>query len=116
MVDRNIGSLIVVGEDNVAEGILTERDYLQKVIVLGRSSKTTYVREIMSEKDLVSVSRDSNLTQCMELMTEKRVRHIPVLDGNKCVGLVSIGDVVYALTESYKRHASHMESFIAGSY
>lgn len=117
MVDRNIGCLIVLGDDGQkVEGILSERDYLEKIIVKGRTSRTTPVRDIMSEKSLVSVTRKSTLSECMELMTEKRVRHIPVLDGDKAVGMVSIGDVVFALTESYKKHEAHMKDFIAGGY
>lgn len=116
MVDRNIGSLIVVDENHKPVSILTERDYLEKVIVLGRTSKTTKVKDIMSEKALVCVSSTDTLNHCMELMAEKRVRHIPVVDEGKIVGLVSIGDVVKELTASYKRNAAHMEHFIAGGY
>lgn len=116
MVERNIGSLIVVDEKNNPVSILTERDYLEKVIVLGRTSKTTRVGEIMSAKALVCVKSTDTLTHCMELMAAKRVRHIPVVDEGKIVGLVSIGDVVKELTASYKRNAAHMEHFIAGGY
>jgi CBS domain-containing protein len=116
MVERNIGCLVVLGKDGTVDGILSERDYLEKIIVKGRSSKTTPVADIMSEKSLVSVTRESTLTECMELMTARRVRHLPVLDGDKVAGLVSIGDVVFALTESYKAHENLMKEFITGSY
>lgn len=150
MVERNIGCLIVLGDGGEkVEGIMSERDYLEKIIVKGRTSRTTPVRDIMSEKTLVSVTKKSTLSECMvrcektschleweahilltrpcrslfiviflfkELMTERRVRHIPVLDGDKAVGMVSIGDVVSALTESYKKREEHMKDFISGGY
>jgi CBS domain-containing protein len=117
MVRHNIGSLIVVDENNKAESMLSERDYLDKIVVLGRSSRTTRVEQIMSEKALISVHPDEKLVKVMELMTDKRVRHVPVIaqDGST-VGLVSIGDVVKEMTASFKRQGQHMESYLAGSY
>lgn len=117
MVARNIGSLVVVGAvEDEAAGIITERDYLEKIIVRGRSSKTTKVEEIMSEKELVAVKPSSTLADCMDLMVENRVRHIPVIDNTgKIKGLVSIGDVVKELVEMHRRNAEHMTSFISGA-
>jgi CBS domain-containing protein len=116
MVKNNIGSLVVVSGDNKVQSVVSERDYLEKVIVRGRTSSNTHVRDIMSEKSLVTVRPESTLTECMELMTSNKVRHIPVVssDGTP-VGLVSIGDTVKALVNSYRRDAEHMENFIAGN-
>lgn len=119
MVSRNIGSLVVVDKSakDVPHGIITERDYLEKIIVRGRSSKTTNVEEIMSEKKLIAVRPETTLTECMDLMVENRVRHIPVVDEEgKVKGLVSIGDVVKELVNSHKKKAEQMEEYIAGGY
>lgn len=117
MVDNNIGSLIVMGEGRKATGIMTERDYLEKIIVLGRTSHKTLVKEIMSEKGLISARPTSTLTDCMELMVKNRVRHLPVLESDgRITGLVSIGDVIKELLDAHERTADHMESFIAGGY
>jgi CBS domain-containing protein len=116
MVKNNIGSLVVVSGGNKVESVVSERDYLEKVIVRGRTSANTQVKDIMSEKSLVTVRPESTLTECMELMSANKVRHIPVVatDGTP-VGIVSIGDTVKALVNSYKRDAEHMENFIAGN-
>jgi CBS domain-containing protein len=116
MVKNNIGSLVVVSGGSKVESVVSERDYLEKVIVRGRTSANTQVKDIMSEKSLVTVRPESTLTECMELMSANKVRHIPVVatDGTP-VGIVSIGDTVKALVNSYKRDAEHMENFIAGN-
>lgn len=116
MVKHNIGCCLVTDSNGDAVNIVSERDYLEKVIVKGKSSKTARVREIMSEKELVHVTRDATLTECMELMTSQRVRHIPVLDGKKAIGMVSIGDVVSALTDSYKNHEQLLKQYISAGY
>ncbi|KAI0563708.1 Cystathionine beta-synthase [Gracilaria domingensis] len=119
MVKHNIGSLIIVeGATKKPVGIVTETDYLNKVIVRGRSSKSTLVRDIMSTKEFTFVNPDATLSYCMELMTERRIRHIPVVedDSNKVLGMVSIGDIVSELVAAHKRDADHMRSFISGSY
>lgn len=119
MVAHNIGSLIIVeGPTKRAVGIVTETDYLSKVIVLGRSSKSTFVREIMSTKQFTYVAPSATLHDCMELMTERKIRHVPVIDpgSEKVLGMVSVGDIVSELVAAHRRNAEHMRSFIQGSY
>lgn len=119
MVKHNIGSLIIVeGAKKRAVGIVTETDYLEKVIVLGRSSKSTLVKDIMSTKEFTSVTPSATLHHCMELMTERKIRHIPVIeDGSQRVlGMVSVGDIVSELVAAHKRDAEHLRSFISGGY
>lgn len=119
MVKFNIGSLIIVdGPQRRPVGIVTETDYLNKVIVRGRSSKTTLVRDIMSTKEFTCVSPGATLHQCMELMTERRIRHIPVVEdgSDKVLGMVSVGDIVSELVAAHRRNEEHMRSFIQGSY
>eukprot|EP00182_Erythrolobus_australicus_P000165 CAMPEP_0185842488 /NCGR_PEP_ID=MMETSP1353-20130828/18434_1 /TAXON_ID=1077150 /ORGANISM="Erythrolobus australicus, Strain CCMP3124" /LENGTH=238 /DNA_ID=CAMNT_0028541991 /DNA_START=51 /DNA_END=767 /DNA_ORIENTATION=+ len=115
MVANNIGSLIVVRDDKPI-GIVTERDYLEKVIVLGRHSDSTKVSEIMSTKGLVSVPPSAQLNECMDLMATKHVTHIPVIENDEVLGLVSIGDVVKGLVKSYHEQHAAMNEYIAGSY
>ncbi len=90
--DRNLGALVVV-ENGRLVGVFTERDYARKVVLKGRSSKETYVRDIMTERP-VSVNLHTTIEQCMQLMTDKFIRHLPVLDNGQLVGLISIGDLV----------------------
>lgn len=119
MVAHNIGSLIIIeGPANRPVGIITEKDYLNKVIVKGRSSRTTLVREIMSTKAFTSVAPSATLHECMELMTERKIRHIPVVDpgSHKVHGMVSVGDIVSELVAAHRRNADHMRSFITGGY
>lgn len=119
MVKHNIGSLIIVdGTERNPVGIVTETDYLEKVIVLGRSSSTTFVKDIMSTKEFTFVSPAATLNECMELMTERRIRHIPVVEPSthKVLGMVSVGDIVSELVAAHKKNADHLQSFIAGSY
>ena len=93
MVDGNVGALLVTEDDDLT-GIVTERDYLRRVTLEGRTENETLVREIMSS-ELVYVTPDTSVEECMAVMTERRIRHLPVLDeGRKVVGIVSIGDVV----------------------
>ena len=92
MVEANVGSLLVADGDGVA-GIVTERDYLRRVVVEGRTEKETSVREIMTSP-LVVVTPDTSVDECMALMTDRRIRHLPVVDDGEVVGIVSIGDVV----------------------
>lgn len=119
MVKHNIGSLIIVeGSHKRPVGIMTERDYLEKVIVLGRSSKSTLVKDIMSTKKFTCVSPGATLHDCMALMKDRRIRHIPVVEkgSDKLLGMVSVGDIVSELVAAHKRNMEHMTSFIQGSY
>ena len=95
MADKQIGAL-VVSEDKKVIGIITERDYARKVILQDKSSKDTLVREIMTER-VIYVKPDQKIEDCMALMTKKHIRHLPVLDGDRLVGMISIGDVVKTL-------------------
>lgn len=114
MVRHNVGSLVVLeGDDPV--GILTERDYLREIALRGRTSRTTDVREIMS-RTVIVVDPDRSLEDCMAIMTERRVRHLPVLEADRLVGLVSIGDVVKGLAKDRQVEIRYLTDYITGKY
>ncbi|KAF2309990.1 hypothetical protein GH714_006093 [Hevea brasiliensis] len=117
MAKNNIGSLVVLKpEEQHIAGIITERDYLRKIIAQGRSSKYTRVGEIMTdEKKLITVTSDTNILQAMQLMTDNHIRHVPVIDG-KIVGMVSIVDVVRAVVEQQDKELKRLNEFIRGEY
>jgi len=96
MADRNVGAVLVLDDKRAVLGLFSERDFVRKIIIKGRAMETTKVKEIMTARVLY-VSPDTTLSDCMNLMTEKRIRHLPVLDGDKPIGIVSIGDVVKAI-------------------
>jgi CBS domain-containing protein len=96
MADRNVGAVLVLDAQGGVSGIFSERDFVRKIIIKGRTMETTKVKEIMTSPVLY-VGSDTTLSDCMNLMTEKRVRHLPVIEGGKPVGIVSIGDVVKAI-------------------
>lgn len=97
--EKNLGALVVVEKDGTLDGIFTERDYARKVILKGRSSKETSVRDIMTDT-VVAVTPDTKIEECMELMTNKFIRHLPVVEKGELVGIISIGDVVkYIINE-----------------
>ena len=110
MAENKISSLLVL-EDKQLIGIMTERDYAWKVILNGKASKTTKVREIMT-KDILYVGPLETCEECMALMTEKRVRHLPVLENEELVGLVSIGDLVKVLIEDQKFIIKQLEHYL----
>ncbi|MCH8011972.1 MAG: CBS domain-containing protein [Candidatus Marinimicrobia bacterium] len=112
MAEKNIGALLVVEGDKLV-GILSERDYARKVILKGKSSKDTPVEEIMSNK-VFCVCLDQSVEDCMALMTEKRVRHLPVLENDQLVGVISIGDVVKAVISEQEIMIEHLEHYIMG--
>ncbi|HEY9364705.1 MAG TPA: CBS domain-containing protein [Chitinophagaceae bacterium] len=96
---KNLGALVVVEENGKLDGIFTERDYARKVILKGRSSKETRVQDIMTD-DPVFVTPDTKIEECMKLMTNKFIRHLPVMENEKLIGIISIGDVVkYIISE-----------------
>jgi CBS domain-containing protein len=110
MADRHVGALVVMkGEELV--GIVSERDYARKVILLGRASDETPVWEIMSSP-VVTVAPNQTLDECMRLVTAKRIRHLPVVDGGKVVGMISIGDLVKAVIEDQQHTIEQLESYI----
>jgi CBS domain-containing protein len=112
MVKKNIGSLVVY-EDNQFVGVVTERDYAQKVIVKGKHSHDTLVSEIMQATP-ASVKLDDTIERCMELMSDKHVRYLPVVAEGHVVGLVSMGDVVRYIIEDQKDTINHLQNFISG--
>ncbi|CAA6663693.1 unnamed protein product [Spirodela intermedia] len=119
MTQNNVGALVVVkpGEVKSLAGIITERDYLRKIIVQGRSSKSTKVGDIMTEENkLITVTPDTKVLQAMQLMTDKRIRHIPVVDGEGMAGMVSIGDVVRAVVSEHREELSRLNAYIQGGY
>jgi CBS domain-containing protein len=112
MAEKNIGSLVVMdGEDLV--GIITERHYSRNVVLKGKASPTTPVRDIM-EQDVIHVRPDHSVERCMALMTEKRVRHLPVLDGSKVVGIISIGDLLKFIISKKDFVIDQLEHYIQG--
>jgi len=114
MADKNVGALPVVQNDKLV-GIVSERDYTRKVILLGRSSKETRVSEIMSTNVVVTHPNES-LTGCMHMMTDKRVRHLPVVEDGKLVGILSIGDALKWLISAQTATIEHLEQYISGGY
>lgn len=112
LVEKNIGALMVV-EDEKFVGIFTERDYARKVILKGRSSKETLIGEIMTSTP-VTVTTDDSIEHCMKLMTNKFIRHLPVLDDGKLSGLISIGDVVKYIIDEQKFIIENLEHYISG--
>jgi CBS domain-containing protein len=109
MDEKNVGALPVV-DNGTLVGIVSERDYTRKVILKGRSSKETPVNEIMT-KQLVTVNPSNSVSECMRIITEKRVRHLPVLEGTKLVGILSIGDVVNWLMAAQKATIDNLERY-----
>jgi CBS domain-containing protein len=111
MADRSIGSLLVM-EGDALKGIVTERDYARKVIVKGRSSKSTQVREIMTTK-VCTANTNQTVNDCMTVMSEKRIRHLPVVEDEKVVGLISIGDLVHAIIEDQQEEIEQLAQYIS---
>ncbi len=111
MSEKNIGAILII-EDYVLKGILSERDYARKIALKAKSSKKTLVHEIM-EKEVITVKPTDNLDYCMELMNTKRVRHLPVSENNKIIGIISISDVVKAIIEMQKNTIKHLDSYIS---
>ena len=111
MSEKNIGAIIIVDNNDFPVGIFSERDYARKVILKGKSSKDTLLDEVMT-KELITVNRDYKIDQCMEIMNEKRIRHLPVLENKKIVGIISIGDVLKIMIKEQKELINHLQKFI----
>ena len=111
MAERRIGALLVMNGATLA-GILSERDYARKVVLQGRSSKDTPVRDIMTAQ-VVTVGPHDGIERCMQLVTDGRIRHLPVLDDGQVVGVVSIGDLVKAVIEEQRQELDHLQRYIA---
>ena len=112
MAEKDVGSLIVMDREKLI-GIITERHYSRSVILKGKTSPTTLVREIM-ERNVVHVRPDQSMELCMALMTERRVRHLPVLEGDKVMGIVSIGDLLKSIISKQKFVVDELEHYING--
>ena len=111
MSEKNIGATIIVDNSDFPIGIFSERDYARKIILKGKSSKDTLLDEVMT-KELITVTRDYKIDQCMEIMNEKRIRHLPVLENKKIVGIISIGDVLKIMIKEQKELINHLQKFI----
>jgi len=111
LMEKNISS-VLVQENGALLGIFTERDYARKIILQGKSSASTLVQEVMTE-DLITVKSNDSIEECMKIMTEKRIRHLPVLENNEVKGLISIGDLVKFIIEDQKQTINALENYIS---
>ncbi|MBC7507538.1 MAG: CBS domain-containing protein [Ferruginibacter sp.] len=111
MGEKNIGALMVIENDEL-KGIFSERDYARKVVLVNRTSRETLISEIMTTR-VITVSASDSIEHCMELMSGKKIRHLPVTDNGKVAGLISISDVVTAIIQSQKETISHLQDYIS---
>jgi CBS domain-containing protein len=114
MADKNVGALLVM-EDGRLEGVFSERDYARKVILKGKSSKNTKVGDLMT-REPITITPDQSLRECMVLMTNNHIRHVPVVDGDTVLGIVSIGDVVNTIIAEQEATIEDLESYITVGY
>lgn len=112
MAEKNVGALLVMEGERIV-GVVTERDYARKVVLLARSSKDTPLRDVMTSA-VIYVRLNQTSEECMALMTESRVRHLPVMDGDKLVGLISIGDIVKGIISEQNFIIEQLQNYIAG--
>jgi CBS domain-containing protein len=113
MAEKNIGALLVT-KDNALVGIFSERDYARKIVLKGGASHTAAVKEIMTQ-GVISVGPDQSIDECMEIMTGKHVRHLPVFENNKLIGMVSIGDIVKAMVSEREHTIEQLKNYITGT-
>ena len=110
MADKNIGAIVIKDQDKIT-GIFSERDYARKVVLKGKNSTDTTLAEVMS-KEVITISSDMQIDACMQLMTDKRVRHLPVVDNGKSIGIISIGDVVRLMIDEQKYLIEQLQKFV----
>lgn len=113
MAEKNIGAIVVM-DDSKLVGIFSERDYARKIVLKDKSSKTTPISEIMTSEDLITVKPSTSIDDCMVLMTDKRIRHLPVVEDNKLMGVISIGDLVKHIIEDQKITIENLQNYISG--
>jgi len=117
MGEKKIGALMVIDDKDKVAGIISERDYARKVILKGKASKDTKVEEIMTPaSEMFAVKPENSVEECMILMTGKHVRHLPVFEKDKFIGVVSIGDVVKSIISEQEALIEHLSGYIAGKY
>lgn len=117
MGEKEIGALMVIDEKSKVHGIISERDYARKVILKGKTSRETKVSDIMTPMDkMFTVKPDTTVEDCMVLITAKRIRHVPVFEDDKFIGLISIGDVVKSIISEKDMLIEHLSNYIAGKY
>lgn len=114
MSDLKIGALLVLIDDKLA-GIISERDYRDKVILMGKRSKDTLVKEIMT-KEIFRVKSTDDVNTCMRIMTDQKIRHLPVVDDGQIMGVISIGDVVKSVIDQQKVEINSLRDYISGTY
>jgi CBS domain-containing protein len=112
MSKKDVGALIVMENEKLA-GIFSERDYARKVVLYGKTSKESLVGELMT-REVTVIHLDTSIEECMALMTQKRIRHLPVMDGNKFLGIISIGDVVSRIISDQELTIKNLEDYIYG--
>ena len=112
MAEKNISCILIMNQEHLA-GIFSERDYARKVVVKGKNSNETLLKEVMTDK-LITISPKTGLDECMQLMTDHRIRHLPIVDNTKVVGLISIGDVVREMLVQQKVQIDELQRYISG--
>lgn len=113
MAEKNIGAIVVMDQAKLV-GIFSERDYARKIVLKDKSSKTTPISEIMTSEDLITVKPSTRIEDCMVLMTDKRIRHLPVVEQDKLLGVISIGDLVKHIIEDQKATIENLQNYITG--
>jgi CBS domain-containing protein len=114
LAEKDVGALPVMALGKLA-GIFSERDYARKVALMGRSSKELKVSEIMTG-DVITITPDHTVDECMRIVTDRRIRHLPVIEGDRLVGIISIGDLVSAIISAQAATIEHLSNYISGSY